>query len=764
MTIRMRYSVRTFAIGMITILLLAGLAGIGVASPTLSNSGGGSWQYYKEITINENSGSTLTDYQVQVQLSGSNFPTNIRSDGADIRFTDADGNELSYWIESWDYSGRSGKIWVKISDISAGGSAIIYLYYGNPSASSASNGNNVFELFDNFDETSINSNKWTQTSETNIDNLIGNPSPSVKIAENFYTGEGIISKQRFDGENLIIEAQLRSANSKPWLILGYTDNGFQDQTSPCCYFSNGYFIMGHTDTSRSISNLQKWTSGSQQNIGSPAQNLNPMTWLDYRLIIKDSGVAAYSKLASSTSWSIISETSDTTFIASNYKIIVGGAGVKPSDYVNIDNVKVRKYSSSEPTVTFGTEQSILISDSTPQQQTSPDQSSVSSGTDKQETETSYTPQITSTQTVTIKDIQSTPEPTSSSIPSEYLYGGAGFALLFLLLVALIKRKPKKSTEGMHLATSDPVLKQPESKPYVKPDPISTKNIDVKTAFGYKGAIIQYKVKIENPTSEPIGDVKISLYVPDVFLISESTKNIPMLKPGESKTATFEIRPTGECGDCEVSGRVVYYDYSAKKTSEIDILARSLSIVCLMLHSREISDAELRSLLSKLAKAEESTKEIDMPAETLFNISTRILRDMNMYMLEPEITSTPQLYNAVARFYAEGVKDLKYAAQIEVVGGAKKSSLILKIWAENEESLTGFYHGILDEIEKRVKVKDYINDSIVQQNIHIGDNIGAQVKDSVVQRSNIGVGERKCPNCGREVESNEKFCLECGAKL
>ncbi len=54
--------------------------------------------------------------------------------------------------------------------------------------------------------------------------------------------------------------------------------------------------------------------------------------------------------------------------------------------------------------------------------------------------------------------------------------------------------------------------------------------------------------------------------------------------------------------------------------------------------------------------------------------------------------------------------------------------------------------------------------IVQQHIHIGDKIGTLVKDSVVQRSTVGASVRKCPNCGREVEANEKFCLECGAKL
>jgi hypothetical protein len=86
---------------------------------------------------------------------------------------------------------------------------------------------------------------------------------------------------------------------------------------------------------------------------------------------------------------------------------------------------------------------------------------------------------------------------------------------------------------------------------------------------------------------------------------------------------------------------------------------------------------------------------------------------------------------------------------------------LKAWAEKEEALTGFYHGMLDELEKRVQVKDYIEDSIVQY------NIGTVVKDSVVQRSTIGGGEetgRTCPQCGRSVSEDERFCPECGEKL
>ena len=301
--------------------------------------------------------------------------------------------------------------------------------------------------------------------------------------------------------------------------------------------------------------------------------------------------------------------------------------------------------------------------------------------------------------------------------------------------------------------------------FKKPIEIIKQNIiDVKTAFGYKGAAIIYKLKIENNTSDPISDIKVYPYVPDVFLLREKEKSIALIEPKASQTVTFEIRPTGECGDCNVSGRINYYDMILKKRLDIELRPKSLSIVCPMLHRKEISEDAWRDLVSGLVKAEETTTDIPIDGEGLFGIISEILKDLNLFMLPPVITRAKQIFRGTARFYCEGVKGLRYAAQIEVVGGARKSKLILKAWAEKEDALTGFYHGVLDEIEKRVKVKEYIDDSIVQYNVHIGDKIGTLVKDSVVQRSTIGASARKCPNCGREVEANEKFCLECGAKL
>ncbi len=237
----------------------------------------------------------------------------------------------------------------------------------------------------------------------------------------------------------------------------------------------------------------------------------------------------------------------------------------------------------------------------------------------------------------------------------------------------------------------------------------------------------------------------------------------MLEPKESKTVTFEIRPTGECGDCNVSGKIEYYDYSTKGREKLNIETKTISVVCPVLKRKEIDAKQWEQVTDELMKAEENIKELSVPAENLFNITSRVIKDSGMFMLEPEITSTPQLFNGIARFYAEGVTGLRYASYIEVVGGTRKSRLILKAWAEKEEALAGFYHRIMDEIEKRIDIKIFIDDAIVQH-IHIGDKIGTQVKESVVQHSNFGVGARKCPNCGKEVEINEKFCGECGERF
>jgi len=110
------------------------------------------WGYRRKITIT-NSTSSLTDYQVLVTLDTASLISGgkMRSDCGDIRFTDSDGSTLlSYWLESGCNS-TSTKLWVKVPSIPASSTKAIYLYYGNPSATSKSNGFQTFIRFDDFE-------------------------------------------------------------------------------------------------------------------------------------------------------------------------------------------------------------------------------------------------------------------------------------------------------------------------------------------------------------------------------------------------------------------------------------------------------------------------------------------------------------------------------------------------------------------------------------------------------------------------------------
>jgi len=107
------------------------------------------WSFMRPVKIVERSGNDLTDFQVKVELNSSNFDfSRANADGSDIRFADESGRQLPYWVESWDASGEQAVVWVKVPSIPASGTATIYMYYSNPSATSESDKTQVFYQID----------------------------------------------------------------------------------------------------------------------------------------------------------------------------------------------------------------------------------------------------------------------------------------------------------------------------------------------------------------------------------------------------------------------------------------------------------------------------------------------------------------------------------------------------------------------------------------------------------------------------------------
>lgn len=105
------------------------------------------WSYRQAVTFS-NPGAALSNYQVKVSVDTVTpiGQGNMKSDGSDIRFTDAGGTTLlSYYLEASTVNQASTPtvVWVDVVTISAG-SNTLYMYYGNAGASAVSSAGQTF--------------------------------------------------------------------------------------------------------------------------------------------------------------------------------------------------------------------------------------------------------------------------------------------------------------------------------------------------------------------------------------------------------------------------------------------------------------------------------------------------------------------------------------------------------------------------------------------------------------------------------------------
>jgi hypothetical protein len=103
-----------------------------------------SWTRMKQITVTNNAGEILYDYALHLIIP---YDTDMRTDYGDLRFKHENSGDVfcNYWVENADASSVS--IWVKIP-YAPQGTSKMYLFYGNPAATSQSNFYGVFTVWD----------------------------------------------------------------------------------------------------------------------------------------------------------------------------------------------------------------------------------------------------------------------------------------------------------------------------------------------------------------------------------------------------------------------------------------------------------------------------------------------------------------------------------------------------------------------------------------------------------------------------------------
>lgn len=91
-------------------------------------------------------GAVVEGFPLLVRLDGGTFRFDeARPDGADLRFTLADGTPLPHQLEEWDSSGRTASVWVRIPKIEGNAQQELRLHWGNPGAAAVAGGPAVFD-------------------------------------------------------------------------------------------------------------------------------------------------------------------------------------------------------------------------------------------------------------------------------------------------------------------------------------------------------------------------------------------------------------------------------------------------------------------------------------------------------------------------------------------------------------------------------------------------------------------------------------------
>ena len=272
-----------------------------------------SWGFRKSHLITGSAGAG-TNYQIRIvahKATGTDgaadvyLGSNVRDDFGDVRFTAADGTTLlSYWIETGSVtSGSQAAFWVQVA-ANLNTNQNIYIYYGNSSAISTSDGTGTFLLFDDFTGATLDGTKWTKRNGGTLSFSGGlmtvttiNSDPSKIIA----TGGGITADNnaivaRFEvtaGTNTDERAGLgvRTANATSPVGYNYIFHNFSslnnidflnDQVSygspvNFSWSKNTFYTMEAFTNSTNIYgrvNYGSWNSQSISSLGTPTRGTN----------------------------------------------------------------------------------------------------------------------------------------------------------------------------------------------------------------------------------------------------------------------------------------------------------------------------------------------------------------------------------------------------------------------------------------------------------------------------------------------------------
>ena len=110
------------------------------------------WKHTGVVTVlttpegaNLPAGAVVEQFPLLVRLNRDGFDfSQVKPDGADVRFTTSDGKPLPHQIDHWDASRGTASIWVRVPRLEGNARLPLHLHWGNASATSISDASAVF--------------------------------------------------------------------------------------------------------------------------------------------------------------------------------------------------------------------------------------------------------------------------------------------------------------------------------------------------------------------------------------------------------------------------------------------------------------------------------------------------------------------------------------------------------------------------------------------------------------------------------------------
>lgn len=325
--------------------------------------------YQQDVVIHRSEGTSYEETVGVLKVWHVYVGDRCKSDYGDVRFTDASGNALAYYL--WpDYDSSSARFTVRLEGADQGGALMIW--YGNPSATTTSDGSATYLLFDHFDgaaDAAPNPDIWEVVKK-------GSSSATVKLdgcgnlllaGEPNTISSGNVWAKPLLSRNVIIEYRDKISDEQyPDTSYGKGGVGGVFDAASNSWWHTGLFsayaLWVQDGTQATMCDIQRTspaTEGNTETVAKATSAFYPSlnTFYTHRFEVQSANLKFYRDDV------LIASGSDTTYSGDDFRLLfsqgeysrTGAGGTRTIDYV-----LVRTYSATPPAATtFGPEREVV---------------------------------------------------------------------------------------------------------------------------------------------------------------------------------------------------------------------------------------------------------------------------------------------------------------------------------------------------------------------------------------------------------------------